>query len=245
MSPLLFVAALAVLSLAMLAAMVRFSRAVLRREESAVQWGLFYAALWVLIFGLAATFLGDDLERNRNLLILIPGAMIVLHALFLRIGIALRDAPPPPPPRRRVFPEDEEEEEEEEEPPPPPPPTWLDRGKRVLQWVGMLALTLALIVIGQSIGALHDLDAALAPYRADAALLLGVLAAAGFAAFMIGVFRGTKMAVAGVVTAILSGSALAVVFAPPGIKLLVIATVAYAALRTVMGWRRLHLPPRR
>ena len=228
--------------MAMVAAMVRFSRAVLLREDSRVQWGLFYAALWVLIIGTLLQFLGEaDARRNMRVLVLIPGAFIVLHALLLWLGMAMRDASRPRPAARKVFDEEESEEEWDESPTMHPPP-FAVRAFRVAEsiakWGVALFVALMVMIIGENIPLLRELDARLAPHRTTIGYVLGGIAAAGFAAFMIGAVTGRRFAVAGAVASMLGGAALAIVFAPPGVKLIVIVAVAYAIVRTIIGFIR-------
>lgn len=235
--------ALAVASMATVAAMVRFSRAVLQREDNPAQWGFLYAGAWVVVLGILATFLGQDLQRNLVVFIAIPAGIIVLHALLLRLSMAMRDAPPPRPVPRPPFAAEEEEEEEEEFGTPtahePPLPV---RAFFVAAWAARWAvgvfLCIVVIVIGESLPPLHAMDARLAPHRTVIGYVLGSIAAAAFAAFMIGAVAGRRFGIAGAVVLLVAAALLGIVFAPPGVKLIVILTAGYAAVRTIAGFIR-------
>lgn len=251
---------LAVFSIAMVVAMVRYSRAVLASQEPGI-WFTAYLLSWAGIIASLVFLLDDALERNLAILIAFPLGWFALHALILRFGIALRDAPPPPA-RPRVFEDVEDVEDVIGEPPPPP----LTLTERVIAWLIVtwrklrsVLVALVIIVIGQQLGFLHQIDRALAPYRSRLVTILALLIALGFALFMGGIIRfvlrggqsgqttlhavldswrdGTWTSnvyfiiVAGVFLWLVSAAALGIVVLPPGLKLLVILTIAYTIFR--------------
>ena len=189
-------------------------------------WGTLYAALWLAVLTLLVMRMGDDVERNLPLLIVAALVWIGLHWLILRFWARLR-------------------------------------------WLVTLFVVLLIVVAGQSIPALHRLDAALLPHRPMLQTVLIVLAGAGFAMFMGGILhlvltkttpeseeisfaelKGAWQSGAwresirvkrffviggGVLLAITAGVAAAVVFSPPGIKLLVLLVWGYAVVRICFG----------
>ena len=199
---------------------------VLPPPRFATRWGTLYAALWLAVLTLVVMRIGDDVRRNLPLLVVFALAWIGLHWLILRFWSRLR-------------------------------------------WLVMLFVVLLIIVAGQSIPALHRLDAALMLHRPTLRLALPALAGAGFALFMGGIvhllltkktpeseeisFAELKEAWqsgawrdsirvkrffvigGGVLLAITAGVAAAVVFAPPGIKLLVLLAWGYALARICIG----------
>lgn len=251
-------AALAVFSLATVAALVRFSRAVLQRDaRERTRWGWIYAASWLAVLATIALFLGDDLRRNAMIVLAIPAAILIMHALLLRFAIAIRDANERDraQPRRdpsRFAPPEEEEEEEEEELPPPPPPTTAERiriaFRNAIRWIVSVAIALVLIAVGENLRVLHQLDAALAPHRVVVGRVLAILTAAGFALFMAGAIRFAltkeqpRYLIPGALTMIAGGMALAIVLTPPGVKLIVIIAAVYALTRAALGRRSPAVP---
>jgi hypothetical protein len=279
-----FVIVLAVLSLAMVYAMVQFTRAVLVPASGARAWGVAYGAAWLAIVGWIVLYAGP-----APMLGVVAVAWLVVHAAIVWLGTRLRAAAQRPlPPRSTII--ENEEEEEEEEPPPPPPPTPPTAREKILGAVRSalgLAAVLLVLAIGENIAALRQLDAALAPFRGTLLLLLGLLAAAGFALFLGGIIafvlrggdseteRGIEDVHArrlgitrppvqrdseislrelgaawrdgtwrdrprvkrfyviggGVALMLVAGAAFGIVAAPPGVKLLIMLTVAYVAVR--------------
>lgn len=251
--------------MAMVFAMVQFSRAHLAARDPGL-WRAAYLLLWVAILAILVVFLGDALEKNLPILIAVPLGWFALHALILRFAGALRDAPPPPP---RPRPPDEEEEEDALAEPEPPP---LSLTERAVIWVigtwrmaRSVLLALVIIVVGQQLGFLHQIDRELAPHRSRVVTLLVVLIAAGFALFMGGIIRfvvrggqsgqttlqevvdswrdGTWTGnvyffiVAGVFLWLISAAALGIVVLPPGLKLLILLAIAYSTIRLLLALR--------
>lgn len=284
MHPLLFVTVLAVLSLAMVHAMVQFTRAVLLPAPGRRAWGVAYVASWIAVAAWVILYAGP-----APILAVVALAWFSVHAAMVWLGMRLRTAAQrrPAPSRVTALEEDEEEEAEEEDDEAPRVPTLRDRIIAAAQMIGMLLAAIAIIAIGENMASLRRLDAALAPFRGTLLLILGITAGAGFLLFLGGtlafVLRGpdsetergieevharrlgiTRRPVqrdseitlrelaaawqdgtwrdrprirrffvigAGVASMLAAGAAFGVVAASPGIKLLILLTAAWVALR--------------
>ena len=244
MQPLTFAALLAIASLAMVYAMVQFSRAYFEARDTA-GWLVAYALTWVAIVILLVAFLREDLRRNLPLVIGIPLGWFALHALILRFGIALRDAPRPV---ARPVTELDDDLDDDEEPAHEPP--LLVKAYGYLKSAAFIVLMVCLVGVGEQMESMQAIDDQLAPHRSRLVALFATLVAAGFALFMGGIIRllltakQSRVIVIGAVSAIVSACALGIVALPPGGKLLVIVTVGYAVVRIVTSsFRRIRHTP--
>lgn len=266
MNPFVFAGSLAVLSLAMVFAMVQYSRAYLDERDRTPErerWGVIYLMLWAAILALLVVFA----DRFDVMMVVVPAAWFAVHGLILRFGAALREAVLEDRRRAALEPVVELDEEEPEEPeaPPPPPPTFAQKLLSILRWIVSIVAVLIVIAIGEAIPFLRRIDAAVAPHKIALQIFLGILLAAGFAMFMGGIIhmvlksrscedgeltfaevqrawhegtwrdtvrmRRFFLIAGGVLLAVMSGASLAILTATPGIKLLVIIAVTYAAIR--------------
>jgi hypothetical protein len=134
---------------------------------------------------------------------------------------------------------------------PPPVVTWGRRAIELAKWTAHLLVVLTIIGIGEQLETLRRIDTGLAPYRSRLILIFGVLIATGFVMFMGGIIRfvlkggqsGTLAntpftVLAGVALAIISLCALGIAAGPPGLKLLVIVTAVYIAIRIAISTTR-------
>jgi len=79
------------LLLAMVVAMVEYSKAVVAGEEQREkrrQWGWIYTGLWcVIVFGLFL-YIGDEIDRSSVVLFFaVPAVFIATHLLILRLAM--------------------------------------------------------------------------------------------------------------------------------------------------------------
>ena len=227
-------------SAAMTWAMVQYSRAKMAGTDPG-GWLSAYAMGWAAILSILVVFIGEEpgaLRRNLPLLVIFPLGWFALHALVLHFGMALRDAPavPVPPGSDDVA--------------PPPPPTLIQRIVGAVKTIVWIFFALVIIGIGEAIPALKNLDRNLAPHRERITAVLITLLFAGFALFMGGILRlvlrgkGNKVIITGVLLSILTACAFGIALGPPGLKLLVMLTVAYAVLRIFISmWHRTRRRP--
>lgn len=256
MHPLLFVALLAVAALAMVYAMVQFSLAHLRREDPG-RWLGAYLLTWGAMAAILVMYLRAEpgaLRANAAVLIGFPLGWFALHALILRFGAAIRDAPEPVPgPTAAPA---EEDADGSVEVIPRPDPTLFERAVvatiRLVRLIAFLVVIGLIMAIGEELEILRAIDARLLPYRPQLVPILAALIATGFAAFMGGIIyfvltggqsgtltlRGGNVPiviVAGVLLLVLSAAALGALVLPAGVKLVLIVFFAYALVRAVIG----------
>lgn len=276
-----FVIVLAALSLAMVHAMVQFTRALLTPARGARAWGVAYAAAWIAIIVWVVLYAGP-----APMLAVVALAWFGVHAAIVWLARRLHLVAQRQPSRVTVIEEDEEDEEDAGEEG-PRIPTPREKVIASVKAAAMFLGALTIIVIGENIPLLRRFDAALAPFRANILLLLGVAACAGFALFLGGIvaflLRGSDSETergieavharrlgiteapvqrdseislrelaaawhdgtwrdrprvkrffvigAGVTLVLAAGAALGIVAAPAGVKLLIVLTVAYVAVR--------------
>ena len=246
----------------MVYAMVQVSRAHLRDEDPA-GWRGAYLISWGVILLVLILFLRGEpgaLERNAAWLLLFPLGWFALHALLLRFAVALRELHERPLRAGAPLADAEEEEAEDDadaahEAPSAPP--WLTRTIAFAKSASVMLFLLLVFVIGENIAAMHAIDTAIAPHRTTVVMVLGLVTAAGFALFMAstigfvlkggqsGIYRFRERTgnlspamVVGPLITFLGAGALGVVVLPPGAKLLVMVTFAYAAARILIATTR-------
>lgn len=175
------IAVLAVVSLLMVAVMVRFSRAAIAgRSAPAWRWGAVYLLTWIVLVGLFLRLMvvtGEEIGgRNLALLALVAGGYLGVNAALIVFARAIeranaRGAARPATARRRA-----EAPAVRPAPPAPSPRSWL-REKLVL--ARNVVIALAVIAIGEMIPPLRALETYLAAHRAAWLWAAGVVAAVG------------------------------------------------------------------
>lgn len=154
---------------------------------------------------------------------------------------------------------------DEHQPEPPPIVKVGAIAFRLLRWAVWLGIVLLIIVVGELLPPLRWLDTVLAPHDRMLGWILGTLGVLGFVLFMSGIlhliFRGKpgdgevslredlwqntprmrrfRVIASGVVLMILGGAGAVVVFAPPGIKLLILLAVGYTVARYLLARMRM------
>jgi hypothetical protein len=146
----------------------------------------------------------------------------------------------------------------------PEPPLIVKIGAVVfwlLRWLAALGVAALIMSVGELLAPLRRIDTELAPHHGILGLVLGALVAIGFVLFMGGIFalmlygkpgdgevslrenfwqrtprmRRFRVIAGGVVLMFFAGAAAGVVFAPPGIKLLLLIAVAYTVARYLLA----------
>lgn len=74
------------LCLAMVYAMVEYSKAVVEKRETRRMWGQIYALIWFAIMLLLFVFIGDEIDRNSVLFFGVPAVIVGVHLLILRLA---------------------------------------------------------------------------------------------------------------------------------------------------------------
>lgn len=268
--PLAFAALLAGASLAMVYAMVQYSRARLESRDPG-HWLTTYLLTWALILAIVIIFLGDDLRRNLPFLAVFTVGWFAVHWLILRFAIAVRDAPKPPPRDAPVVEKEQEVEEEEELVGSAEIPlTLFERAVVIVvwltRWVVSLGIAMLLIVVGSALPFLHTFDARLAPYRGRLLWIFGIGVVLGWLIFMIAimtfVLRGGQsggaslrdlvtgrtnrlfeVIASSVALWLVCAIAFGIVVLPPGLKLLVIVAAAYIVIRFTSTFLRMRRTP--
>jgi hypothetical protein len=190
---------LALFSMAMVMAMVRFSLAVLDKEASPARrktWGATYLLLWV---GIVATFVhslmtADPVRgaRQAPFVLLAPIGWFALHGLLLWFGLALQRSNERSEALRAQAAEydaaeDAGEEVDEEEPQPDAAATSTPGWAARFSSMAWMAFAIAIVIAGNQWAALRSARAALAPYRSVIVVASIAVIAAGFLIFMGGV----------------------------------------------------------
>lgn len=190
---------LALVSMAMVVAMVRFSLAVLDEEASPARrktWGAIYLLLWV---GIVITFVHftmttDPVNGARQALyvLVLPLGWFALHGLMLWFGVALQrsnersEALKAQSAQDYAVDSDAEEIDDDDAQPDAAAASTPGRAARVLSMAWM-PFAIVIVIAGNQWTVLRSAHAALAPYRSMMVVASIAVIAAGFIIFMGGV----------------------------------------------------------